>query len=441
MSVAFDHRDAGTPEGDWQRAAPWADAAAFGLAVDRVVVVAAHPDDETLGAGGLLWTAAQAGIAVSVIVATDGEGSPVAGQTPDEVAVLRRGELTAALHELAPTARLRFLGLPDGGLDRHRDALRAAIADELGEASTSAWRTLLVATWAGDGHRDHRVTGEIAAGFAAPGVQVAEYPVWLWHWGTPATVDTRGWRVLPLTPDAVAAKSRALARHRSQVEGDAPMLHDGMLAHFQRDAEVFIAREASSRPSTPTPDFEAKFEASADPWGFRTRWYERRKRTLLLASLPHERYVAALELGCANGELTAALAPRTDRLVAVDGAAAAIRRAHERLAGEEGTELQHRQLPGDWPSGRFDLVVASEIAYYWSPDHLAEAIARIDGALTDEGVVVVCHWRGAMADAAVSTDVVHAAFTTAPGWERIVQHIEPDFLLDVHARRRESASS
>ena len=46
-----------------------------------------------------------------------------------------------------------------------------------------------------------------------------------------------------------------------------------------------------------------------------------------------------------------------------------------------------------------------------------------------------------MADAAVSTDVVHAAFTTAPGWERIVQHIEPDFLLDVHARRRESASS
>lgn len=440
MSVAFDHRDAGTAELEWTSAAPWADAAALDLDVDRIIMVAAHPDDETLGAGGLLWTASRSDIAVTVIVATDGEASPGDGLAPDELAVRRRGELTAALRELAPTAQLRFLGLPDGGLDRHRAALRSAIADELRGSGTAAWRVLLVATWSGDGHRDHRVVGEIAAGFAGPGVRVAGYPVWLWHWGTPATVDTAGWQVLRLPADAVVAKRRALSRYRSQLEGTPPMLHDGMRAHFDRDVEVFVAPDATAPAATPTPDFEAKFRASADPWGFRTRWYERRKRALLLAALPHENYTAALELGCANGELTAALAPRVERLVAVDGAAEAIGRARERLGDRTGIDLQRRHLPGDWPPGRFDLVVVSEIAYYWPEGDLAAAIARIDESLTDDGVVVVCHWRGVMTDAAISTDVVHAAFTAAPGWERVAQHIEADFLLDVHARRREGAS-
>ncbi len=47
-----------------------------------------------------------------------------------------------------------------------------------------------------------------------------------------------------------------------------------------------------------------------DPFGYRERWYEARKRDLLLASLPRARFAHAWELGCSNGELTAALAPR-----------------------------------------------------------------------------------------------------------------------------------
>ena len=58
------------------------------------------------------------------------------------------------------------------------------------------------------------------------------------------------------------------------------------------------------------PVFDRLFEASEDPWGFRTRWYEARKRSITLACLPEAHYQNAYEPGCANGELAAALAPR-----------------------------------------------------------------------------------------------------------------------------------
>ena len=67
--------------------------------------------------------------------------------------------------------------------------------------------------------------------------------------------------------------------------------------------------------------FEALFTSSNDPWGFRTRWYEARKRSLTLACLPHQRYASGFEPGCANGELSAVLAERCDHLLVCDGAA------------------------------------------------------------------------------------------------------------------------
>lgn len=430
MSVPFDHRDPGTDEERWAQAAPWSDSPVLSLDVDRIVVLAAHPDDETLGAGGLLRTAAGAGIDIRVIVATDGEaGDP--DRDPVELAGLRRRELVAALRELAPAARLRFLGLPDGGLDRARDALGAALRSELGP---TPWRVLIVAPWQGDGHRDHRIAGEEAIACAGPGVRVVGYPVWLWHWGDPDGIDTSDWEVLRVTPDAAAAKARALTAYGSQRDGDPPMLHPGMLAHFARDVEVFVTHRTGERPSTTVADFEEKFRRSPDPWGYRTRWYERRKRAILLASLPRERFDRALELGCANGELTAELAARCAHLVAVDGAESALRLARERVPPPADVVFEKRRLPGDWPDGTFDLIVVSEIAYYWSAEALTEAIARIDGALSRDGVLVLCHWTHAMTDAATPVDLVHAAFEAAGGWTRAVHHVEEDFALAVHVR-------
>src|ERR1700712_2065045 len=79
----------------------------------------------------------------------------------------------------------------------------------------------------------------------------------------------------------------------------------------------------SAKPIPGPAYFDAMFQASADPWKYKERWYEERKRALTLACLPQRRYASGYEPGCANGELSAALAGRCDRLLISDGTAAA----------------------------------------------------------------------------------------------------------------------
>jgi SAM-dependent methyltransferase len=78
--------------------------------------------------------------------------------------------------------------------------------------------------------------------------------------------------------------------------------------------------------------FDALYDACDDPWGFRSRWYERRKRLLTMAMLPRERYRRAFEPGCGNGELSAQLADRCDSLLAADLNETAVHLAALRVA-------------------------------------------------------------------------------------------------------------
>ena len=113
-----------------------------------------------------------------------------------------------------------------------------------------------------------------------------------------------------------------------------------------------------------TAFFDQLYEQNPDPWAFRERWYEQRKRALTLASLPRQHYGSIYELGCANGELSAGLAQRTDRLLCCDAAARAVELAQQRLSHCPNVEVRQSRLPADWASGRFDLIVLSELGYY-----------------------------------------------------------------------------
>lgn len=183
--------------------------------------------------------------------------------------------------------------------------------------------------------------------------------------------------------------------------------------------------------------FEALYAADDDPWSVRASWYERRKRALLLASLGRERYRSAFEPGCGNGELSAELAVRCERLLACDGAAAAVAAARRRLHALPGGALriEQRSLPAQWPHGeRFELVVISELAYYFDAATAGTLLEQACAMLEPDGELVLCHYLHPFDDRLSDTDAVHAVPGRIAGMVREVRHRERDFLLEVWRR-------
>ena len=314
----------------------------------RVTVVAAHPDDETLGASGCLQALHRAGAEVTLVVATDGEAAypaldPAARR---DLARARRAELVAALRvQGLGDVAVHWLGLPDSGLDDRGPELRAALRPLLAGADA------YLAPWAGDPHPDHRAAGLAAADAAPVTAHGWAYPVWMWAWLTPddPAVPWDRARLLRLDAAAAVAKRAAIAAFTSQVgpgpDGSPPVLDAGMLAHAGRPAELLfrIARSTSA----PVSRFTELYADGADPWRADS-WYERRKRAVVLASLPRERYRRAFEPGCGTGELTLELAARCGAVLASDPVAEAVRRARAAHCGRRrasGSSRPHCPTP------------------------------------------------------------------------------------------------
>jgi LmbE family N-acetylglucosaminyl deacetylase len=129
-----------------------------------VTVVAAHPDDEVLGAGGLLSALAVLGCPLRFVWATDGDAShPRSARVPRDLGRRRREESRRALARLGVRvggAGERWLGLPDSGVAAYASRLRAALAEEVAPGG------VVLAPYDADGHPDHDAVG-------LPGVGVA----------------------------------------------------------------------------------------------------------------------------------------------------------------------------------------------------------------------------------------------------------------------------
>lgn len=180
--------------------------------------------------------------------------------------------------------------------------------------------------------------------------------------------------------------------------------------------------------------FDALYAHDPDPWGFATRWYERRKDALTLASLPFERYRRVFEPGCSIGVLTRLLAERCDALIAFDVAEVAIEQARARTADLPHVTVERGAVPDDWPPGAFDLVVLSEIGYYQQPASLDKLLSRSVAALEPAGHLVAVHWRPVVSDYPLSGDEVHVALSAVPDLRRLVRHLEPQFVLEILER-------
>ena len=190
--AGFDGRQAGTPEQDWRRDGRlWALPLLEPPPGVHLVVLAAHPDDESLGAGGLVARAVVAGGAAKIVVATDGEASHPHSPTvpPSALAARRRAESRHAADVLGAEPPIA-LGLPDGRLAHHRSALSTALDRAISSARANGRDTWLVAPWEQDRHPDHETAGSVAAEVgAAHRIPVLQYPIWAWHWSHPSAAD------------------------------------------------------------------------------------------------------------------------------------------------------------------------------------------------------------------------------------------------------------
>ena len=174
---------------------------------ERIVVVAPHPDDETLGCGATVARHVKDGHLVTVVWLTSGEAG-VPGVDADTAVELRQGEARAAVAELGASDG-EFLGLPDGGLDDHHDDGVAALA-----AVLAGHRPNVVYTpHPGDVHPDHRAAAHITIdamrAAALTGALLLGYEVWSPVTWPDVTYDL---------DDFVAAKLAALSHHRSQLD-------------------------------------------------------------------------------------------------------------------------------------------------------------------------------------------------------------------------------
>jgi LmbE family N-acetylglucosaminyl deacetylase len=228
----------------------------------RILVVAPHPDDDTLGCGGLIALARQRGAAVRVLFVTDGAASHPGSRRypPPRLRAVRESEARAALSVLGAAPRTAcFFRWPDGGGVPRRGMPKFAAAVRRCRVALDEFQAdTAILPWRREPHPDHRHAAALARAAlrqsAHPAPRILEYPIWAWEQGgRPRPGEVQAWRL-----DIAAVRSRklaAIAMHRSQVGelvGDDPTgfrLSPTMLALFARPWELFFDAPGFARPS------------------------------------------------------------------------------------------------------------------------------------------------------------------------------------------------
>jgi SAM-dependent methyltransferase len=128
-------------------------------------------------------------------------------------------------------------------------------------------------------------------------------------------------------------------------------------------------------------------------------------------ALPNDRYASGLEIGCSIGVLTELLARRCDRLLAVDTSLRPLIRAEQRLTGQDHVRFRQMEVPSSFPGERFDLIVLSEVGYYWGYGDLERAIDCIENGMNPGATLILVHYTPYVPDYPLTGDEVHEAFS------------------------------
>ena len=167
----------------------------------------------------------------------------------------------------------------------------------------------------------------------------------------------------------------------------------------------------SADPKSLSSDFfETLYQQNPDPWQFATSEYEAQKYATTLDALPRTRYQSGFEIGGSIGVLTEQLAKRCHALLSIDVSEIPQRQAIERCQQLKNIRFELMSVPDRFPEEYFDLIVLSEVGYYWSQPDLIKAQRLILERLRSQGHLILVHWTVDAKVLPITGDAVHDAF-------------------------------
>jgi SAM-dependent methyltransferase len=166
----------------------------------------------------------------------------------------------------------------------------------------------------------------------------------------------------------------------------------------------------TSSQSLPASYFDALYQKDPDPWKFATSEYEAQKYAATLAALPQSQYRAALEIGGSIGVLTQQLAQRCNALLSIDVSKLAQDQAIQRCQQLPQVQFKLMNFPHQYPAEKFDLILVSEVGYYWCREDLQTARQRVLELLQPGGDLLLVHWLPPSPGYPLTGDEVHDAF-------------------------------
>ena len=406
------------------REAPFLNEEGLSRDVGRTLVISPHPDDESLGCGGLIALLRRKEVPVWVVFVTNGAASHINSKThpPHKLAETREDEAKIACSILGVHKdNIIFLREADSKLIHCSDDQINRLSEKIsGILEKHSINTVLL-PWRRDPHADHRVAhkiGQRALQLCQTKIQLVEYPIWLWKNGAdkdwPLKNEVEAFRLD--IAQIFKKKQKAIWSHKSQLgltvkdDPEGFVLTEDLLEPFLTPSEYYFYSVDEKKSTLRKAYFEKLYKNDEDPWDFRGSTYERDKYRESIKLLKNTHYKKALEIGCSIGVQSGLLASICDQLLAVDISKAALHTAKQDFGYLENITFKNLDVNKNFPEGSFNLITLCEVGYYFNKKDLLKIFDRIEENLASGGKFLMVHWTSYVPDYPLTGSQVHRLF-------------------------------
>tara|TARA_R110002020_G_scaffold396182_2_gene606173 strand:- start:315 stop:1661 length:1347 start_codon:yes stop_codon:yes gene_type:complete len=388
------------------------------------LIIAPHPDDESLGCGGMIALLRQKDVAVYVVFVTSGSAShPNSKEFPPErLAKVREDEAVEACKILGvKKSNVIFLKEQDAGLPNMDKDYKLKLQEKIAALITKNSIQTVFIPWRRDKHGDHEAASAISidAALSLPkSPQIVEYPIWLWKQGNPSDWPIED-EVHPFRlyiNEVRDLKSKAIYAHKSQTTHmiiDDPegfiLTHD-LLTPFMGDYEYYFFKPETESSTLQRDYFDQLYSNNEDPWKFASSDYEKSKYEKSISVLNKEKFESGFEIGCSIGVFTKMLAKKCNKLLAVDISPIPLEEARKRCKDLPQVTFETLDISKNFPQQSFDLITLCEVGYYLNESALIDLFHKIDDHLEAGGSFLMVHWTSYVSDYPLTGSQVHRIF-------------------------------